>query len=327
MRRLEQAFSAFRERGFRGGFDPQGKVPAELTETVRAIEEMGGQLEQLDARGVEREALLASLSQSLEDGMLAIDSNGHPLAWNPAALRLLTGTGPTSLVAGEERDENDRKRLVAALAPNPELPFMTASGRARVESREMELARHDGWTVNARVTQVPLNLGDELGSLLLIRDVGTLRQVERHLLEAGRFAALTHLAAGLAHEIRNPLHAIRINADVVGEYSRPGAATFDRQAIEQSVSAIRGEAKRLTELLNNYLGLVRSGDDYGDVDVETVVWKVIQLVNYSAQRSQVTIEVDASRACRRSPARRRTCSRRCSTSYSTRSRRCPTAAR
>ena len=50
---------------------------------------MGGRLEALDAQRQEREALLATLSQSLEEGMIALDPFASPVAWNGAALRIL----------------------------------------------------------------------------------------------------------------------------------------------------------------------------------------------------------------------------------------------
>ena len=292
VRRLERVFAEYRERGFRGGLDPKRKLSGDLKETVEAIREMGGRLEALDAEGVEREALLETLSQSLEDGMLAVDPQGAPLAWNPAAMRLLCG-GPAQAGPDEERSEIERKRLVAALARNPDLQF----GLDRVElgrAREVELVRHDGWKQPARITQMPVELRPgEHGWLLLIRDVGTLRRVEAHLLEAGRFATLAHLAAGLAHEIRNPLHAISINAGVVEQYAQRGAEAFRGEAVEDSLSTIKSEAKRLTDLLNNYLGMVRPGEEVGPADLRDVARRVLQLVRYSAQRANVAIEMDA----------------------------------
>ena len=292
VRRLERVFAEFRQRGFRGGLDPKRQLTGDLKQTVEAIREMGGKLEALDAEGVEREALLETLSQSLEDGMLAVDPQGAPLAWNPAAMRLLCG-GPAQVGADEDRLDVERKRLVAALARNPDLQF----GLDRVElgrAREVELVRHDGWKQPARITQMPVELRpNEHGWLLLIRDVGTLRRVEAHLLEAGRFATLAHLAAGLAHEIRNPLHAISINAGVVEQYAQRGAESFHGEAVEDSLATIKSEAKRLTDLLNNYLGMVRPGEEVGPADLRDVARRVLQLVRYSAQRANVEIEMDA----------------------------------
>ncbi len=297
VRRMDRAFAAFRARGFTGSRDLEAQLPSGFERTAEAIRELGGRLEALDQQGSQREALLASLSQSLEDGMVALDPSGEPLAWNPAALRLLTGTDGIGSGDGIEVPEAERHRLRAALAGHPDLRF--ALERVELgEAREVELPGSDeDETRIARVTQVPVELRPGVqGTLLLIRDLAMLRRVEKHLLDAGRFAVLTHLAAGLAHEIRNPLHAIHINAGVVEQYTEEVRLERGGDAVRESVLAIKDEAKRLTELLNNYLGMVRPGSEIGLVDLRDTARKVIQLVNFAANRANVRIATSGDEA-------------------------------
>jgi len=234
VRRLDRALADFRKRGFRGGLKVDGMgigmgMGGEIASAVSAINEMGGRMEAMDERAREREALLASLSQSLEEGMLAIDDRGMPVAWNEAALRIA------------------------------EVPFESRPGA--------------------------------LGTLVLLRDLATLRKVETHLLEAGRFAVLAHLAGSLAHEIRNPLHAIGLSAGAVQQYvGRPQTETSQR-AVAESLSTIQEETRRLTELLNNYLGMLRSAPQPGPVDVRDVCRRVMQLLTHEAMVAGVEMEL------------------------------------
>jgi len=103
---------------------------------------------------------------------------------------------------------------------------------------------------------------------------------------------LAHLAAGLAHEIRNPLQAIQLNASVVEQYAADGRAGAGSRAIGESLSTIKDEAQRLTGLLNNYLGLVRPGGEMEPIDLGDLARRVVQLVRYAAVSSRVEVAVE-----------------------------------
>jgi signal transduction histidine kinase len=288
VRRVERVLADYRARGYKGGLDPQQKgLPKDLASTVQAIRDLGGRLEALDEQGREREALLESLSQSLEDGMVAIDPSGDPVAWNPAALRILLGSEGPSPGHGE-----DAPRLREAIESSSEIQFMLGLAEG-TQTHEVDVAHDDGRHTLARLTQVPVELRPGVaGTLLLLRDVGALRKVETHLLDAGRFAVLAHLAASLAHEIRNPLHAIQLNATVVEQYADTSGRSKNARAVADSLTTIKDEAQRLNELLNNYLGMVRPVSEAGLVDVRELSRKVLQLVDYAARRSHVTISLE-----------------------------------
>lgn len=280
VRRLERAIREFRKRGFRGGLDVSKLgLGSEFASTVSTINELGGKLEALDGRGREREALLATLSQSLEDGMVALDARGAPVAWNSAAERLLAPGGAETRL--EARIREAVERVPGLLGPG---------GEPRVTSREIEIGAIDGERIPVRVTEVPFELRPgESGTLLLLRDLATLRKVETHLLEAGRFAVLAHLAGSLAHEIRNPLHSIGLNAGVVEQYVGSPPTESSRRAMHESLRTIQDETRRLTDLLNNYLGLLKSSPEPAAVDVREVCRRVLQLLSYAAMKSKVEI--------------------------------------
>ena len=278
VRRLDRALAELRARGFRGGLDVRGLgLDDRLASAVQTINELGGRLEALDARGREREELLAKLSQSLEEGMVALGPTGEVVAWNDAAVRIL-GAPPAEAGGG----------IAEALARNPGL--VAHSGER--EPREVEVERAGGGRIAAKVTRIPLELRPgEAGSLVLLRDLGTLKSIETHLLEAGRFAVLAHLAAGLAHEIRNPLHSIGLNATVVEEYVGAARTPERLVAMNESLATINAETQRLADLLNSYLGLVRPGRGTGPVDVGDLCRRVTSLLAYAARKSNVEIRI------------------------------------
>jgi len=289
VRRLEKALEDFRNRDFKGGLDPKHVgLEKDLGSAVRAINELGGRLQALDAQGQERESLLATLSQSLEEAMIALDPGGTPVAWNPAAGRLLVGSPDPG--SGDEAP--DAEAIEKALARNPDLGFALVHSEGAM-SREVEVVRGDGTHVPAQVTVVPFEVRPgETGTMLLLRDLATLRTVEAHLLEAGRFAVLAHLAAGLAHEIRNPLHSIQINATAAEHYIDNATENNHVDEVAASLETIKSETGRLTNLLNNYLGMVRPEKEMATVDLRELARRVVQLVSYTAGQSDVEIRLE-----------------------------------
>lgn len=276
VRRLERALEEFRARGFRGGLRA-GRLAqrGELAATVRAISELGGRLEALDEQSRERDALLETLSQALEDGMVAIGPNGTPQQWNPAALRILSPG-----VAGTD----GAQRIREALDRNPGLSGGSGS------AGETRLRLPGGSTSPAKVTRLPFETRPgEIGTLLLVRDLAALQRVETHLLDSSRYAVLAHLAGGLAHEIRNPLHSIGINAGVVEQYIGRAWDERSRAVVGESVASIRDECRRLTSLLNNYLGMLRPERAPQPVDLRELCRRVIQLLRYTAGKSGVRL--------------------------------------
>ena len=282
VRRLDRALRAFRERGFRGDLDIEKLgLGGEMASAVRAINEMGGRLQALDESSREREALLATLSQSLEEGMVALDSRGVPVSWNAAALRIL----------GVAEAGADADQVKQSLTRHPELSIGWSD--AASGPRSVEIEREGGESVPVHVTEVPFQPRPGIsGTLVLLRDLATLRKVEAHLLEAGRFAVLAHLAGSLAHEIRNPLHSIGLNAGVVQQYVGTTVKESGVRAMSESLQTIQEETRRLTDLLNNYLGLLKSSPEPEPVDVRDVCRRVLQLLSYAAMKSRVELALE-----------------------------------
>lgn len=282
VRRLDRALIDFRDRGFRGRIDAEkARLGSELDGAVSAINELGGRLEAMDSKGREREALLATLAQSLEEGMIALDPHGVPVAWNEAASRLLVPDAggadlePTLRAAVERAD--------GLIGPHSD----------GLSVREIELEGPEGEVIPIRVTEVPFEMGPgRSGTLLLLRDLATLRKVETHLLEAGRFAVLAHLAGSLAHEIRNPLHSIGLNAGVLEQYVGHSPAASTSRAFGESLRSIQHETRRLTDLLNNYLGMLRSSPEPASVDIRDICRRVIHLLGHAALKAHVDIRLE-----------------------------------
>ena len=108
---------------------------------------------------------------------------------------------------GSRPSFSEEAELREAVRRNPQLLLRDpASGAGGTQ--EMEVTRDDGSRMPAQVTRVPFEVRPKvMGTLLLVRDLATLRKVEGHLLEAGRYAVLG--ASGGGPGARDPQPAAR----------------------------------------------------------------------------------------------------------------------
>jgi signal transduction histidine kinase len=98
--------------------------------------------------------------------------------------------------------------------------------------------------------------GGNPGFVMLVRDITRTRAEAEATLESERLNALTLLAAGVAHEIGNPLNSLDIHLQLLGRKFRklpPG----DRKPLEENLATARAEISRLDAILKQFLHAVR----------------------------------------------------------------------
>jgi PAS domain S-box-containing protein len=162
-------------------------------ELGRANLELERRLAELDATRARLEAILAALPT----GVLVHDVDGRVVRTNPAAERILGG----------EAHELVGRRL-------DELPVLREAGALDQQGgleRSCELTRPDGTRVVLATRTSPIRdaRGAQGGLVRILDDRTELAELAERLHRADKMAALGTMAGGIAHEIRNPLNAIK----------------------------------------------------------------------------------------------------------------------
>jgi two-component system, NtrC family, nitrogen regulation sensor histidine kinase GlnL len=198
------------------------------------------------AAAVERQISWEQILSSVEDGVITLDCSGKVSSFNEAAETL------TDLAAS-------RALRLSFLQIFRKEPWLVELIRKSFPPRQ-ERARGEGHLVSRWGKKVPVGVtvspllepdGSCLGSILLVRNLTHHRELEEDLKRADRLAMVGTLAAGLAHEIRNPLGGIK------------GAAQLLRRSLDKNSSLIEytnimnREVDRVNLLIEQLLDLSR----------------------------------------------------------------------
>jgi len=136
--------------------------------------------------------------------------------------------------------------------------------------------------------ELPVSRRDEIGQLArtLTRTHESLREEREKRRAAERHALLGRMAASLAHEVRNPVAAIRLHAQLL-ENAGPEEASVSRHLIES-------EAGRIEELVGQWLSHAKPMPPVlADVDVRELLQQAVRLIEPQARHSGVRIGIES----------------------------------
>jgi PAS domain S-box-containing protein len=163
-----------------------------------------------------------------------------------------------------------------------------------VRAREADLRGREGRTLPVRIAAARVD-GPDPRVLLLFRDLTEIRHIRSRLLETEKLGAMAKIAGSVAHEIRNPLNALFLNADLLeDELTEAKGLT---PPIEQILGVMREEIERLNEIIKNYLSLSKLGNaNFEVLDLNHVVQEFFDELEESAANRPVRLEL---RLCRK----------------------------
>lgn len=191
---------------------------------------------------LEHDRLLASLP----DAVIGVRPDLTVFLWNAAAEGLTGRSAPRALGRLLADCLGPEARLTRHLGETVRL----AEGRAEAES---EVTTTDGRSVPVSVLTAPIHAatGSLRGAVAVVRDLSRLKALEAEVRRGERLAALGQMALALAHEIRNPLGAIRGVAQLLGD-ELGGAGGF-----REHIRVMLQEIDRVNRVMEALLDLGR----------------------------------------------------------------------
>jgi PAS domain S-box-containing protein len=171
-----------------------------------------------------------------------------------------------------------RRRVRAAL------PSLLSSGS--LENLELRLVRRDGQPLDVIANAVAVRdpRGGWSGVRTVLRDVTQRTLLQRQLRQTDRLAATGRLAAGIAHEINNPLQAVLTHLAVVqSALPRPFEGQDSWERVEEGLGRIR-------QIVEDLLDLHRGrGLERGPVDVRRVIDEALGLVRSQVRQRRIEV--------------------------------------
>ena len=221
------------------------------------------------------------LVENMPMGLVAINGRGEIIAFNQTA-ESITGHVFRDVIGKKAED---------ILPP----PCVTLLQNLKIEKKsiekEIDCPVRGGKIVPLEVIAATLaeENGDFLGYVILIRDITEIQHLKKEIAISQRLASLGNLAAGVAHEIRNPLSSIKGFATFFKERYR------DRPEDKKTADIMIQEVDRLNRVISQLLEFARPMDiNKQRVSIHMVIQDTLKMIEGQAKEKEIIIHADLS---------------------------------
>jgi len=248
-------------------------------------------------RLAQEKGFLETVFNAIQEGIIVTDSKGRITYLNDAACELF------GLEAGDAIGKRLDERMRGL-----DWESLTQSGGP--VSRDMEIFYPANRFINFYI--VPLMIehrdsvagedvpeplrsatvatGDQVGHAMILRDITQSRRSAQQTLESERLNALTLLAAGVAHEIGNPLNSLHIHLQLMERKVRK-LKSEARHELQESVDVARAEIGRLDSIVTQFLRAIRpSKPQLHPENVNAIVDQAVRFFAPEIQDRDVVVE-------------------------------------
>ncbi|MBB5351223.1 PAS domain S-box-containing protein [Haloferula luteola] len=235
--------------------------------------------QQLLSRLIREKGFLEQVFEALHEGVIVLDEDGLVTFINGAAQKFF---GLDDEVIGQSL----QRRV-------PGLDFSTLAKPGKTVSRDLEVFYPENRYLNFYLSPIATPKGTgSFGWVMLVRDQTATRREAEDTLESERLNALTLLAAGVAHEIGNPLNSLDIHLQLLARKLRklpPG----DRAPLEEHLDTARREIQRLDTILRQFLEAIRPSTPHREsTDTLALLHETLRLLEPELASRGIAVELD-----------------------------------
>ena len=252
-------------------------------------------------RLAQEKGFLETVFNAIQEGIIVTDSKGRITYLNDSACRLF------GLHAGDAIGKRLDERVRG-------LDWLSLTQSGGPVSRDMEIFYPENRFINFYI--VPLIIehretgekidkkaaivagsealwdgqNDQVGHAMILRDITESRRSAQQTIESERLNALTLLAAGVAHEIGNPLNSLHIHLQLM-ERKVHDLEDGAKAELQESIDIARAEVNRLDSIVTQFLRAIRpSKPQLNPENVNTIVEEAVRFFAPEIQDRDVVVE-------------------------------------
>jgi two-component system, sporulation sensor kinase E len=232
----------------------------------------------------QEKGLMEAIFQSIQEGILLIDGQGRMSYANRAAEQFLGF-----------RLEKVRNRPIQRYLPEIDWDRVLALDAAewtRMVSYEIEVRYPEHRFLSFYVVPLVAVNSTEKGAVVLLRDVTRDRENSVTQIESERINAIRLLAAGVAHEVGNPLNALTIHLQLLArQISR--LPEDHRQPLVELMEVAQNEVSRLDLIITKFLKAIRpSTPSLAPADPAALIQETLAILKTEIENRQIRVAID-----------------------------------
>ncbi|MGH8101470.1 MAG: two-component system sensor histidine kinase NtrB [Chthoniobacterales bacterium] len=249
-------------------------------------------------RLAQEKGFLETVFNAIQEGIIVTDSKGRITYLNDVACDIFGLDGKGAI--GKRLDERVRG-----------LDWNALTNTGTAVSRDMEIFYPTNRIINFYVVPLiierreglsgigdsarpestpPEKAAEHVGHAMILRDITEDRRTEQQTIESERLNALTLLAAGVAHEIGNPLNSLHIHLQLMQRQAQKLDGTA-RTELEESIDVARSEVSRLDSIVTQFLRAIRpSKPQFQPENVNNLVDEAVRFFAPEIQDRDIVVE-------------------------------------
>ena len=258
-------------------------------------------------RLAQEKGFLETVFNAIQEGIIVTDSSGRITYLNDAACELFGLEGEDSI--GKQLDERVRGLDWNALTHSggpvtrdleifyPRNRFINFySVPLVIEPRQDTVTavadRAPQTTSEPRTASAATATTEQVGYAIIMRDITESRRTAEKTIESERLNALTLLAAGVAHELGNPLNSLNIHLQLM-ERQAGKIKSKAREELQHSIDICRDEINRLDSIVSQFLRAIRpSRPQLRPENINTIVEETVRFFSAEIEARDIVVETE-----------------------------------
>jgi two-component system, sporulation sensor kinase E len=242
-------------------------------------------------RLAQEKGFLETIFNSIQEGIIVTDAKGRITYLNDAACEIFGLDGENAI--GKPLGEQVRG-----------LDWNALSQSDTALSRDMEIFYPANRFINFYVVPLIIErrvphegaggaVAEAAGHAMILRDITKDRRSTQQTIESERLSALTLLAAGVAHEIGNPLNSLHIHLQLMERKVKKLKAAADKRELQDSIDIARAEINRLDSIVTQFLRAVRpSKPNLQPENVNEIVREAVRFFQPEITDRDIVVETE-----------------------------------